>query len=118
MEATKNQIINGAIQYAKGEVIAKIPDKVFRMGLSAIVALVEIKPQILDKYLEHPLVKVMASESGAYDLDLMEEVAQKVFAEYGDLPITIKTNTMTDEKNRLTFTVDDVSKLKEYIERG
>lgn len=118
MEATKNQIINGAIQFARNEVIAKIPDKVFRMGLSAIVALVEIKPELLDKYLEHPLVKIMASESGAYDLDLIGQVAEKIFSEYGDLPITIKTNTVTDEKNRLTFTADDVKKLKEYIERG
>lgn len=118
MDVTKEQIIKGVIQFAKADVIAKVPDKPFRMGLSAAVYLLELKPKIADIVLEHPVARMISNENGTYDLELLCEVAEKTIKEYGDFSITIKGNSLAPEKRELKFVVEDVEKIKAHIERA
>lgn len=114
MEVTKGQIINGAVRFMKSDVIAKIPDKPFRMALSAMVNLIEVKPEVADFIFDNPLLQ---SESGMYDLDLLEQVITKTIDEYGDFPITIPAiKFISPTEKELRFTSDDVRRLKSYIE--
>ena len=113
MEVTKGQMINGVVRFMKHDVIAKIPDKPFRMALSAIVNLIEVRPEAADMIFESPFLK---SESGMYDIDLLEEVVTKTIDEYGDFPITIPAiKFISPTEKELRFTSDDVRKLKSCI---
>lgn len=113
MEVTKSQLVNGIVAYVKSEVIAKIPDKPFRMTLSAGVNLLEVKPEVADVIFNHPL---LASQNGVFDIDLIEQVLVKTIEEHGDFPITIPAiKLISPTEKELRFTADDVRKLKNYI---
>lgn len=113
MEVSKGQMISGIIRFMRSDVIAKIPDKPFRMTLSAMVNLVEVKPEAADFIFENPILK---SETGMYDIELIEKVILKTIEEYGDFPITIPAiKFISPTEKELRFSADDVKKLKEYI---
>ena len=114
MEVTKGQMINGVIRFMKSDVIAKIPDKPFRMTLSALVNLIEVKPEVADTIFETPFLK---SQTGMYDIDLLENIVTKTIDEYGDFPITVPAiKFISPTEKELRFTSEDVRKLKSYIE--
>lgn len=114
MEVSKGQLLSGAIRFIKSDVIAKIPDKPFRMTLSAMVNLAEVKPEVADAIFEHPMLK---SSNGMYDIDLLEQIAVRTIDEYGDFPITIPPiKFISPTEKELRFTSEDVRKLKQYIE--
>lgn len=113
MEVTKGQMINGVVRFMKSDVIAKIPDKPFRMTLSAVVNLIEVRPEAADVIFENSLLQ---SESGMYDIDLLEQIVTKTIDEYGDFPITIPAiKFISPTEKELRFTSEDVRKLKSYI---
>lgn len=114
MEVTKGQMISGILRFAKADVITKIPDKPFRMTLSALVNLIEVKPEAADFIFESSFLK---SENGMYDIDLLEQVITKTIDEYGDFPVTIPAiKFISPTEKELRFTSEDVRKLKGYIE--
>lgn len=107
-------MINGVVRFMKADVIAKIPDKPFRMALSAIVNLIEVKPEVTNFIFDIPFLK---TESEMYDIDLLEQVVTKTIDEYGDFPITIPAiKFISPTEKELRFTLDDVRKLRSYIE--
>lgn len=114
MEVTRGQLVSGIVKFAKSDVLAKIPDKPFKMTLSAIVNLIEVKPEAANVIFENPLLK---SENGMYDIDLLEQVITKTIDEYGDFPVTIPAiKFISPTEKELRFTSEDVRKLKGYIE--
>lgn len=116
MEVTKGQMVNGVVKFMKVEVISKIPDKPFRMALSALINLIEVKPEAANTIFESPFLK---SESGLYDIDLLEKIIVKTIDEYGDFPITIPAiKFISPTEKELRFTSEDVQKLKSYIIEG
>lgn len=114
MEVSKGQLISGLVRFAKTDVISKIPDKPFRMTLSALVNLIEVRPEAADVIFNNPLLK---SENGMYDIDLLEQVITKTIDEYGDFPVIIPAiKFISPNEKELRFTSEDVRKLKGYIE--
>lgn len=114
MEVSKGQLISGLVRFAKTDVISKIPDKPFRMTLSALVNLIEVRPEAADVIFNNPLLK---SENGMYDIDLLEQVITKTIDEYGDFPVVIPAiKFISPNEKELRFTSEDVRKLKGYIE--
>jgi hypothetical protein len=111
MEVTRGQLVSGATRFAKNEVIAKIPDKSFKMVMSMLIDLLELKPEIADDFL-----KPMANERGMYDIDLLERIATRTLDEYGDFPIVIPAiKFISPTEKELRFSSDDIRKLREYI---
>lgn len=114
MEVSKGQLISGLVRFAKTDVISKIPDKPFRMTLSALVNLIEVRPEAADVIFNNPLLK---SENGMYDIDVLEQVITKTIDEYGDFPVVIPAiKFISPNEKELRFTSEDVRKLKGYIE--
>lgn len=114
MEVTKGQLISGLVRFAKQDVLPKIPDKAFKVTLSAAINLIEVKPEAADAIFNSPFLK---SENGLYDIDLLEQIITKSIDEYGDFTITIpaiRFISPTDKEMR--FTSEDVRKVKSYIE--
>lgn len=111
MEVSRGQLISGATRFARNEVINKIPDKNFKMVLSAGVNLLDVKPELADKYLA-----TMANENGMYDIELFESVICRTMDEYGEFVVTIPAiKFLSPEQKELRFNSDDIRKLKNYI---
>jgi hypothetical protein len=111
MTVSKNQLINGATKFAKNEIVNKIPDKNFKMVISMLVNLLEVKPELADEFLEP-----MADKDGMYDMDLLENVLCKTLDEYGDFPVIIPAiKFISPSEKELRFNSDDVRKLRNYV---
>lgn len=111
MEVSRGQLISGATKFAKHEVIGKVTDKNFKMVMSMLVNLLEVKPELADEFL-----KPMANERGMYDMDLLEMVLCKTMDEYGDFPVVIPAiKFISPTEKELRFNSDDVRKLRDYV---
>lgn len=111
MEVTRGQLVSGATKFAKNEIIGKIPDKSFKMVLSMLVDLLDLKPELADDFL-----KPMANERGMYDMDLLERVLVRTMDEYGDFPVIVPAiKFISPTQKELRFNSDDVRKLREYV---
>lgn len=113
MEVSKGQLISGIVKYVKNEVLKKIPDKPFKMTLSAGINLIEVKPEVADVIFDHPILK---NENDMYDIDLLEQIVVTTINEYGDFPVTIPAiKFISPTEKELRFTMEDIKKLREYI---
>lgn len=117
MQATRAQIISGAANFLRGEVIPHIPDVTFRGMLEAGAAMVEMAPQMADKLFNNPMFAAMLQEKdGAYDLDFAESAICKAMEKHGNWSITIPgMKWISPQEKTLTFTPNDVKALKRYI---
>lgn len=117
MQATKAQIITGAANFLRAEVIPHIPDVTFRGILEAGAAIVEMSPQIADKYFTMPIVTMALQEKdGMYDLDFAEAAVCKAMETHGNWTVTIPgIKFISPQEKTLTFTPNDVKTLKRYI---
>ena len=120
MNVTKGQIINGAIKYAKAEIIDKITDRPLKMVLAAGVSALEINPSIADSIFRNDFVsKILSENGGVYDIDSAFNIIEKTMTQYGDFPVTIPAiKFISPVEKELTFSVNDVMKLKNYIVGG
>lgn len=117
MQATKAQIVSGAANFLRSEVIPHIPEVTFRGMLEAGATMVELAPQIVDKYFGMPIVAMALQEQdGAYDLDFAETAICKAMEKHGSWTITIPgIKFISPQEKTLTFTPNDVKTLKRYI---
>ena len=118
MNVTKNQIIQGVVKYAKGEIIPKVAgDKPFQMTISTLVALLEMNPAIADSLLANPMVKAIMNENdGYFNLDMLEKALKQTMDQYGELQVTIPGIPFVSPKEKvMTFTQNDITRLKDYI---
>lgn len=115
--ATKKELLTAIIKFAKNEVITHISEKPLRMVLSAVLYTVDSKPDIIDPFLNNPVVAaVLQSENGEYDTSLLFGVLDNLTHEYGGIPITIPPiKFVTSSETTLTFYSGDIEKLKEYV---
>lgn len=120
MNVTKSEIINGVVKFAKNEVIDKIPDKALKMIIATGVSVIEINPEVADNFFNNPMVStILKEEDGKYNLDKTFEIIEKTLTDYGDFPVKIPPiKFLSPNEKELTFSLVDVSKLKEYISRG
>lgn len=120
MNVTKSEIINGVVKFAKNEVIDKIPDKALKMIIATGVSVIEINPEVADNFFNNPMVStILKEEDGKYNLDKIFEIIEKTLTDYGDFPVKIPPiKFLSPNEKELTFSLVDVSKLKEYISRG
>ena len=111
MTVSKGQLISGATRFAKNEIINKITDKNFKMVMSMLINLLDIKPELADEFLEP-----MADKDGMYDMDLLESVLVRTMDEYGDFPVVIPAiKFISPTEKELRFNSDDVRRLRNYI---
>ena len=120
MKVTKEQILNGIINYAKAEIIDKITDKALKMMLAVGVSALEINPSIAEPLFNNDAVsKVLSERDGLYDVDSVFAIIEQTMIKYGEFPITIPAiKFVSPTEKELTFSVADVTKLKKYITDG
>ena len=111
MAVSKSQLVSGATKFAKNEIVNKIPDKNFKMVMSMLVNLLEVKPELADEFLEP-----MADKDGMFDIDLLESVLCKTLDEYGEFPVVIPAiKFISPTEKELRFNSEDVRRLRNYI---
>lgn len=120
MTATKQDIVNGIIKYAKTEVIGKIPDKALKMIVATAVSALEVNPDAIDTVLTHPFISsVVIEEDGKYKLDQAFKIIEKTMTDYGEFPVKIPPiRFISPEEKELTFSLVDIRKLEECILGG
>lgn len=120
MNVSKAQIINGIVKYAKAEIINKITDKPLKMLLATGVSMLEVNSSIADSIFDNDFIsKILSENGGMCDIDSAIDVIEKTMNEYGDFPVTIPAiKFISPVEKQLTFTVNDIRKLKEYIVGG
>ena len=119
MEITKKELIDGISNFAKNEIINKVPDKSLKLVINIGVSLLKKKPEFIDEILNNKMVSILvkSTDEDKYDLDDLFEVLTDAVAENGNIDITVQPIPfLSSQENILTFTRDDVKKLKEYIE--
>ena len=112
---TKQQIINGVIQYVRNEVIDKITDRPLKMLLATGVSILEVNPSIADPIFSNSFVSGLEKD-GSYDLDGICKILEKTMKTYGDFPVIIPAiKFISPAEKELTFGIGDIQKLKKYI---
>ena len=61
MQVTRQQILNGAANYVRTEMIPHVPDKGFRVILEALAAMVQMSPKAVDSFFENPMLSAGGS---------------------------------------------------------
>lgn len=118
MQITRQQMLNGAARYIRGEVIPHIPDKGVKVVLDVLAGVVEMSPQAVSKYLDMPLVAaVLQEQDGFYDLDMIEAALTKAVDSYGGLELTVPAIPLiSPQPKSMTFTANDIRAMKRYME--
>lgn len=118
MKITKQQMLNGAARYIRGEVIPHIPDKGVKVVLETLAAMVEMNPQMINKYLDTPLLAAfLQEEDGFFDLDVAEATLTKAMEAHGGLELTVPAIPLiSPHEKSMTFTANDIRALKRYME--
>lgn len=118
MQITRQQMLNGAARYIRGEVIPHIPDKGVKVVMDVLAGMVEMSPQVVNKYLDAPLVAaVLQEQDGFYDLDMIEAALTKAMESYGGLELTVPAIPLISPQHKsMTFTANDIRALKRYME--
>lgn len=116
---TKKELLTGVIRYVKEEVIPHISDRSLKMILSAALYAIDAKPDILDPFLNNPIVSaILQGEDGFYDISTIVGVLNSLVKEYGGIPITIPpVKFITAAETTLTFKEGDIEQLKKYVEK-
>ena len=117
MKVTRQKILNGVVNFVKSEMINKITDRPLKMILAAGVSTLEINLSIADSIFDNSFVsQILKGDGLTYDVDSAFEIIEKTMTEYGDFPITIPAiKFISPVEKELTFTRQDIKKLKEYI---
>ena len=118
MQITRQQMLNGAARYIRGEVIPHIPDKGVKVALDVLAGMVEMSPQAISKYLDIPLVAaVLQEQDGFYDLDMIEAALTKAMDSHGGLELTVPAIPLiSPQPKSMTFTANDIRAMKRYME--
>ena len=118
MQITKQQMLNGAAKYIRGEVIPHVPDKGVRVILEAGAAMVELTPHVVEKVLNHPLLAAILQEKdGFYDLDIAEAALVKAMEAHGGLEVMVpEIPLISPQPKTMTFTSNDIRAMKRYME--
>lgn len=114
---TKKELLTAVIKFVKNEVIPHISEKPLKMILSAALYTVDSKPDIIDPFLNNPVVAaILQGKNGEYDTDLIFGVLDSLVIEYGCIPVTIPpVKFITSTETTLTFYAADIEILKAYV---
>lgn len=114
---TKKKLLTSVIKFVKNEVIPHISEKPLKMILSAALYTVDSKPDIIDPFLNNPVVaSILQGKNGEYDTDLIFGVLDSLVIEYGCIPVTIPpVKFITSTETTLTFYAADIEILKAYV---
>lgn len=120
MQISRQQMLNGAAKYIRGEVLPHIPDKGVKVVMETLAAMVEMSPKIINKYLDMPVVAaILQEQDGFFDLDMVEAALVKAIEKHGGLEITVPAIPLISPVPKsMTFSANDVRAMKRYMEGG
>ena len=115
---TKKQIADALIKFITTDLIGDIEDMHLKFSLSMAKKALRENPDILDNFLESPIVASVIKETdGMYDVDMFAKTLRNVLNEYETYSIMIPKIPMFAPKDCIIkITAADVDKIMSYLE--
>lgn len=108
---TSEQVLNGIVKYIDNEVLTKLDTKgkIF-LGTGITIAM-KNSSEVLSRVQNNEIVKTLGivDENGQFDVELVAEHLKANASKYGKLQFNVPV------VGTLTFTPEDVDRIKEYI---
>lgn len=108
---TSEQVLNGIVKYIDNEVLSKLDTKgkIF-LGTGITIAM-KNSSEVLNRIQNNEIVKSLGivDENGQFDIELVAENLKENASKYGKMQFNVPII------GTLTFTPDDVDKIKDYI---
>ena len=117
----KQDIIDGVAKYAEEDIIPKIEEKGFSIGLSFFVSRLKSKKSIADIFFDNPIVqKILPEKDGLYEIEDLLSSLETAIKENGDelilkipaIPIISPT------EKELKFNSKDIRKILSNITKN
>lgn len=111
---TKEQFMNGLIDYADHEVMPILPTS-GKWGLGTMIVLAKKKANtVLDELITNPMIGALGlvDDNDHIDDKILIEALSESATKYGKMDVTIPVI------GTLTFSVEDIEKLRKYMNGG
>lgn len=118
MTATRANVLRGIADYIEREMIPTITDIPIKIAVGALNYRLRNIPDSFNPLFEKPAVRMLLAESadGLIDVDATLNGVIGSLQSYGNLVLTIPPIPLISKQEyTLTFTSQDVDKLKQYI---
>ena len=118
MYVSKDQIMNGIFKYVKEDVIPNVPEKNFKVMITAATGMVMRKPDMINGIAGNGMINILKqfeTEQG-YDIDIVGEALKEAINSSGGFEVIIPAiRFIMPEEKHLTFHSADVEKMMMYI---
>lgn len=119
MTATRSQVLCGLADYMQREVLPTVSDIPIKLVVGALIYRMRNVPDSFNEQIfDNPAVRLFLAESadGTIDIDASLNGVMSSLQSYGNLVLTIPPIPLiSKQEHTLTFTSQDVDKLKQYI---
>ena len=114
---SKKEMADAICKFINTDLISEIDDRHLKFTLCMARKALHENPDILDGFLESPIVSsVIKEQDGMYDIDMFAKTMKNVLSEYDSYTITIPKIPMFAPKDSvIKITASDIDKLLSYI---
>lgn len=122
MRVTRNQIINGIIDYIQREMLPKMDDdRALKILVSVGVNAVKANGKLIDKWLNNDIVRALIDDdgSGTYDIERLMDWIRMSVDEYGAFPVSIPPIPLISPREiTLRLSANDIMSIQRQIENA
>lgn len=120
MRVTKNQIIQGVVDYLHTDIIPKMADgKALQIILTVGANAVAANNRLADALFGNEIVRAMLQDdgSGTYEIGSIADSLRSAVSQYGSFPITIPAIPLiAPHEMTLKLNADDIDAMRQRIE--
>ena len=121
MRVTKEQLVNGLVEYIEEAVVPKIESKAKKILVDVGVQSIKSNPKLVDKVLENETIKALLEkdEKGEYEIGELTKTLSESVKKYGPYPVVIPSVPfIAPTEDEFAFSTEDIADLIKKIERS
>jgi len=120
VRVSKDQIINGLLDYIENEVVPAVEDKPMKIIVATAARAIRENHALADSFLDNGTVKMLLGENeDGYEIESLFRALQDSIRQYGPMPIVIPAvPILSPTEKELKFSEADVDEIRRRIERS
>ena len=122
MKVTRNQIVNGLVDYIQQEIMPKMEDdRALKILFSVAVNAIKANDKLIDKYLSNDIVRALIEDdgNGNYDVERLMGWIRTSVEEYGAFPVIVPPIPLVSPKEiTLRLGPSDIIAIQRQIENA